>query len=632
MSGEYPQEFGKYTLLEKIAMGGMAEIYRATLTGEKGFEEDVVIKKILPQYCEDDEFIKMFKDEARIAANLQHENIVKIYDFDIVDNFHFIAMEYVKGKNLRQILDKGKKVEKRLSPVQAMYIIMKIAEGLHYAHTKRDHENRHLNIIHRDVSPQNIMISYNGEVKLTDFGIAKAAQRLTITKAGFLKGKAAYISPEYAKGKDLDQRSDLFSLGICIWEMLTYKRLFTGDTDFKIIRNVLMQESPPPSDFNKNIPKNLDRIVLKALAKNKDDRYSCVNSFFKELKDAFDEIAPDSQKVIKDLQKYMKSLFEEEIISLEKNGEKTGGLILQPVFSGLSCKNILEPDKVINKFNDFLKECNLNLSFTADDKHSFHFPLLLDLDLKRIHFLIHGNRITLGRNRKENSIIMRIWPEYSSIKPSRSPTMKIHTYYAEIVFDKGNYIIRYNDDLIGKYSQTHEKIHLININGDELEIGIRKILAEKDKLIFSNIFILECEEIWKHPDSKDVVFMRLLRNYNFKNLDKYNKLNKIFDYLFYREPIRIGGDRNGHIYIETLNEKQNITFGIDSQNPLSFFLQPDDCEVNLITKNGYKIEPNKKVNIGLEEPFLLNDHPFMVTNCVICNEACIVNENGEKIL
>lgn len=279
---QFPEQFGKYVLLRKIAKGGMAEIFLAKNVGAEGFEKDLVIKRILPHYSEDEEFVTMFIDEASIASKLQHANVVQIYDFNQIEGSYYIAMEYVNGKDLKDVIADGIRRRKPLSPAQSVSIIIELAKALHYAHTKT-FAGTPLNIVHRDVSPQNAMISFGGEVKLMDFGIAKAASRSTHTVAGTVKGKCAYMSPEQAKGKALDGRSDMFALGVVLWEMLTAKRLFLADSDFMTLTNVLKQEAPPPSSINPDVPPELDMILLKALEKDRDGRYPDAQGFERAL-------------------------------------------------------------------------------------------------------------------------------------------------------------------------------------------------------------------------------------------------------------------------------------------------------------------------------------------------------------
>ncbi|MCB9728629.1 MAG: serine/threonine protein kinase [Deltaproteobacteria bacterium] len=305
-----PQKYGKYILLRKIAMGGMAEIFRAKTIGAEGFEKQIVIKRILPHFTDDEAFVKMFIDEASIASKLQHSNIVQIYDFDSQDDRYYIAMEYVEGADLKAIVERGLKSGRPMSPAQCVWIMMELSKGLHYAHTK-EYNGQPLNIVHRDISPHNVIMSHSGEVKLMDFGIAKAAQRSTKTLAGTVKGKCAYMSPEQARGKALDGRSDLFALGIMLWEMLTHKRLFLGDSDFETLSNVLKADVPPPSSVNPEVPKELDAIVLKALAKDRDHRHASVEDFGRELTRWFYSNVQDLESV--SLKPYLHEIFREDI-------------------------------------------------------------------------------------------------------------------------------------------------------------------------------------------------------------------------------------------------------------------------------------------------------------------------------
>ncbi|RMD99089.1 MAG: PEGA domain-containing protein [Deltaproteobacteria bacterium] len=278
-----PQLFGKYILIDKVAVGGMAEIYKAKALGLGGFEKTLAIKKILPHFAENDEFVTMFIDEAKIAGQLNHANIVQIFDLGEINGDYFIAMEYVYGRDLRASLRMAEKKGKPFSIEQAVYIIIETLKALDFAHRKKDSKNRALNIIHRDISPQNILISFEGEVKLTDFGIAKATSKASQTQAGVLKGKFAYMSPEQASGKRLDQRSDLFSVGILLYELLTGTRLFLAKTDFATLELVREAKVERPSKFNKKIPNALDRIVLKALKKKPEQRYQHALDFQEDL-------------------------------------------------------------------------------------------------------------------------------------------------------------------------------------------------------------------------------------------------------------------------------------------------------------------------------------------------------------
>ncbi len=279
-----PQPFGKYLLIRKLAVGGMAEIFLAKSRGAEGFQRDVVIKRILPSYSEDDAFVSMFIDEARIAARLHHPNIVQVYDFDQAEESYYIAMEYVDGRDLRKILDRGLKTGKRLTPLRAMHVVADIAAGLRHAHNARGDDGQPLNVVHRDVSPHNIVVAFGGEAKILDFGIAKAAARSTKTRAGTVKGKCSYMSPEQARGKPLDGRSDMYALCTIGWEMLAGRKLFEGDSDFEILNAVLSQEIPAPSSVNPDVPPELDAILLKGLERDRDARYPDMAALEKELR------------------------------------------------------------------------------------------------------------------------------------------------------------------------------------------------------------------------------------------------------------------------------------------------------------------------------------------------------------
>ncbi len=263
-------EFGNYELLKKIATGGMAELFLAKQSGVEGFQKLVAIKKILPHLSEYEDFVEMFIDEAKVAAQLNHQNIAQIYDLGVINKSYYIAMEYVHGKNVRDM------IKKQNGPIpleHALYIGTRICSALDYAHRKKDFDRKDLELVHRDVSPQNFLLSYEGEVKLVDFGIAKAASMASHTHHGALKGKILYMSPEQAYGKDIDRRSDIFSLGSSMFEILTGERLFTGNSEMEILEQVRSAAVRSPSSVNPDIPEEIDRIILKALSTYPDDRY-----------------------------------------------------------------------------------------------------------------------------------------------------------------------------------------------------------------------------------------------------------------------------------------------------------------------------------------------------------------------
>lgn len=283
MSLRRPVPFGKYLLLDRIAIGGMAEIFRAKTTGAARFEKIIAIKRIHPNMSEDKDFIRMFIDEAKIAGQLNHPNIAQIYELGRIEGHHFIAMEFIWGKDLLQILSKFKKNRAYMNPYQSAFITTKICEALDYAHKKRDAQGQPMNIIHRDISPQNILISYDGDIKIIDFGIAKARDRSSHTAAGVLKGKFAYMSPEQVRGLPIDRRSDIFAIGTLLFEMLTSRPLFSGDSDLTVLEKVRNVEIPKPRDINKEIPAEMERIILKALTRDVEERYQWASEMQEDL-------------------------------------------------------------------------------------------------------------------------------------------------------------------------------------------------------------------------------------------------------------------------------------------------------------------------------------------------------------
>lgn len=273
------EAFGRYELIKKIATGGMAEIFLARQAGIEGFEKLLVLKRILPHLAENEEFVEMFLHEARVAVRLNHPNIVQIYDLGEEGGSYFIAMEYIHGEDARRIWRTCEKAGMNLPIPLACRIAMDAAAGLAYAHKRCDSAGRPLNIIHRDISPQNLLVSFEGSVKVVDFGIAKAADQATQTRSGVLKGKYSYMSPEQASGLEIDQRTDQFALGIVLHELLTFQRLFKRSNEIQTLTAVADCQVPPPSSINSNVAPELDAIVMKALAKSPDDRFADLQEF-----------------------------------------------------------------------------------------------------------------------------------------------------------------------------------------------------------------------------------------------------------------------------------------------------------------------------------------------------------------
>ena len=278
-----PTKFGKYLLLERIAVGGMAEVFVAKAFGVEGFERLLAIKKILPTMGEDAEFISMFVDEARIAVQLSHANIVQVLELGKHDENLYIAMEYISGRDLRQVIERFRKRQQPMPIPQAALIVAEVCEALDYAHRKRDASGRPLGIVHRDVSPQNVLVSFDGDIKLIDFGIAKAESRLQKTQAGILKGKFSYMSPEQVKGLPIDGRSDIFAAGILLWELVCGEKLFTGESDFAILEKVRTGVVPAPRSVTRTCPEGLEKVILKALANDPAQRYQTASELHDDL-------------------------------------------------------------------------------------------------------------------------------------------------------------------------------------------------------------------------------------------------------------------------------------------------------------------------------------------------------------
>lgn len=288
------ERFGQYTLLEKVAVGGMAEVWKARMRGVEGFQKTVAIKKILPHMTDNSEFVGMFIDEAKLAAQLSHPNIVHIYDLGKIGRDFYIAMEYVEGKDLRSLLNAARRRGMKLPLGLALLIAARLASALDYAHRKRDFEEREMGIVHRDVSPQNVLLTYEGDVKLCDFGIAKAVSKATggHTQIGALKGKLQYMSPEQAWGRPVDSRSDLFSLGAVLFEMVTGERQFPGDTEISVLELVRQGRVRTPRQVDPSIPREVDEIVARALAVDPQQRFASAGEMKQKIEGVLASLTP----------------------------------------------------------------------------------------------------------------------------------------------------------------------------------------------------------------------------------------------------------------------------------------------------------------------------------------------------
>jgi serine/threonine protein kinase len=276
-----PQQ--RYKVLEKVAAGGMAEVYRAESAGLEGFKKIVAIKRVLPHLSEKKQFIGMFLDEARVSAHLSHSNCVQVFDIGVGDNTYFIVMEYVDGSDLKGVIEYRRKLNQPFPVEEACLICVKICEGLAYAHELTDSKGESLHIVHRDMSPPNVLITRHGEVKIVDFGLAKANSQLERSEPGIIKGKFSYLSPEAAKGGTVDGRTDIFAVGIILWELLAGRRLFMGESDLETVRMVQSARVPSIREINRGVSPELERVLMKALTEDPADRYQRARDFGRAL-------------------------------------------------------------------------------------------------------------------------------------------------------------------------------------------------------------------------------------------------------------------------------------------------------------------------------------------------------------
>jgi len=277
-----PIVYGKYQLLELLARGGMGEVFKARSYGVEGFEKTLVIKRILPELSKNPRFVEMFIDEAKVAVTLTHANIAQVFDLGFVDGTYFIAMEYVPGYDLATVLRWGQKLERLMPPELAVYVVSELAKGLDYAHRRRDSELKPLGIVHRDVSPENVLLSYEGEVKITDFGIARS--RSSIHRLAQLPpGKFAYLAPEQAREQDVDARADLFALGTILYEALTGVRPFEASTPLETLERARRGDAPPMTDVKPGMSQELSDIVMRAMSPNRSERYASAGELYEDL-------------------------------------------------------------------------------------------------------------------------------------------------------------------------------------------------------------------------------------------------------------------------------------------------------------------------------------------------------------
>ncbi|MBM4356772.1 MAG: protein kinase [Deltaproteobacteria bacterium] len=313
-----PQTFfvGRYRVVDEIGNGGMASVHLARVDGPGGFQKWVAIKRIHPHLVEDDQFVDMFLDEARIAAGINHANVAQVFDLGKDDNTYWIAMEYLHGEPLREVM---RRVEDHGATVPfhiAARICADAAEGLHGAHELRGRNGQLLNLVHRDVTPHNLFVTYDGYTKVVDFGIAKVVDRLASTRAGTLKGKLAYMSPEQVRGQEIDRRTDIFALGVVLWELTTNRRLFRMETDLDTLEKVQACVVPLPSTIVPGYPAELEQVVMRALAQRREDRFQTAREFSRALQASLMRqglfVAPE------DVGDYLKQMFADRLNKRER--------------------------------------------------------------------------------------------------------------------------------------------------------------------------------------------------------------------------------------------------------------------------------------------------------------------------
>jgi eukaryotic-like serine/threonine-protein kinase len=318
------QQQQRYRVRQRIAAGGMAEVFRAESAGLEGFKKTVAIKRVLPQLAEKKQFIGMFLDEARVSAHLSHSNCVQVFDVGVGDNTFFIVMEYVDGTDLKTVLEYYRRHQAQIPIEHACLITLRICEGLAYAHELHDANGKALNIVHRDMSPPNVLITRHGEVKIVDFGLAKANSQLEKSEPGIIKGKFGYLSPEVALGQVADPRTDIFAVGIILWEMLSGRRLFYGETDLDTVHLVQAARVPPLAGPNSPVTVEIDRVLARALARDPAQRYQSARDFGRDLSTIlFSNGRPVSSFEIAEL--VARPLAQREV---DRAGRKDGGSII----------------------------------------------------------------------------------------------------------------------------------------------------------------------------------------------------------------------------------------------------------------------------------------------------------------
>ena len=389
------ERFGKYLILDHLVDGGMAKICRARFLGEQA-NKIVAVKMVQPQFSKDPAFVQMFEDELKVTFGLLHPNIAQMYDYGIVSEQLYTAMEYVDGANLKQYLDRLRE-KNFVFPVEiSTYITSQVCQALHYAHTFTDKlTGKPFNIIHRDISPHNIMLTYDGAVKVIDFGIAKADSNSEATQAGTIKGKLSYLAPEYLDGLQLDHRYDQFAVGITLWELLCSRKLFKAPNDLAVLKQIQACKIPPPSSINPNVPKELDIIVLKALAKDRNQRFENMDKFNRALVKFLYSNYPDFNAT--DLGYFAKQLFKEEIKKDKEKFVEYGKIDIKPYLEDLARDGKAQESSISGTGSSLTKK--IEIDFGLDKKNKEDLSQLTEgIELDR------GGRTKTAAARKFSSV------------------------------------------------------------------------------------------------------------------------------------------------------------------------------------------------------------------------------------
>jgi serine/threonine protein kinase len=372
---------GSYEIVRKLARGGMAEIFLARTRGPSGFEKLVVLKKILPKYADKQRFVQLFLEEAKLAASLDHPNIVQVYDIGIADGAYFFTMEYLHGQDVRSILHRAWRTGERFAIEHAVQIARNVAAALHFAHEKPHTDGALLGIVHRDVSPSNVIVTYDGATKLLDFGVAKTTASTVKTRTGALKGKIAYMSPEQARGAPLDRRSDIFALGIMLWEMVTTQRLFKAENDFATLQLIINQAPRPPTSVRPECPPELEQIVLRALAQDPEARYQTAEQLVLEL----DELAREHKlkQTPNALASALGQLFAPELAAWRE--ARSAGVALADHLNDIGeqtapvlTSDFIELDASVEEPVDDLDDLDDEDDDDEDNEKTEHMPVLID--------------------------------------------------------------------------------------------------------------------------------------------------------------------------------------------------------------------------------------------------------------